>query len=394
MYFIFFSFFAGFAALFSYIFFKPLPENITDRRILQLFEPIFRFLYFYPVKLMNFFHFYTLHVRYSRLFFRFISWLPSKISALCKKCRVYNELFDSIDVKVYVPDNLKRHQGAIFYIHGGGYVLFDADSFDSITRRLCLECGVVVVSVNYRRAPEHEFLTSLEDCQKALKFFLREAENKYNVDSTNVLVMGDSAGGAMATVLARKFKSLKAQILVYPWTQAVDFLTPSFKYANQFTKGTSLLDTEMMAIWTLMYTNHDIKLWPKLSSNCHHNLAYCQKLLINHNYPKNAAKNDEIYNFSDDLIRKLFHPDFSPLFSPQNSLTGCPETLIFTCEYDVLKDDGILYKNRLEKEGVKVQHVHFDRGFHGMLNFCNQLNLSNEMMNKAVNFAELMFSKV
>uniref|UniRef100_A0A915IZ15 Alpha/beta hydrolase fold-3 domain-containing protein n=1 Tax=Romanomermis culicivorax TaxID=13658 RepID=A0A915IZ15_ROMCU len=62
---------------------------------------------------------------------------------------VYNEIFDSVDVKVYVPpdDNLKRHRGAIFYAHGGGYVFFDADSYDSVTRRLCLQCGVVVVSV-------------------------------------------------------------------------------------------------------------------------------------------------------------------------------------------------------------------------------------------------------
>jgi acetyl esterase/lipase len=125
----------------------------------------------------------------------------------------------SVPVLIYTPPRTGI-MSAILHIHGGGYVTGNAEFMEPWHRRLVLETGAVIVSVNYRLAPETPFPGSVEDCYAALAFLHREA-GQLSVDSARIGVMGESAGGGLAASLAllardREEFKLRFQHLIYP----------------------------------------------------------------------------------------------------------------------------------------------------------------------------------
>ena len=145
-----------------------------------------------------------------------------------------------IDIRIYWPRavSLGETLPALLFFHGGGFVIGDLDTHDSVCRLLSKQSDVIVVAVDYRMSPEFKFPVAVEDCFSALKWVANNAV-RIGVDADRIAVGGDSAGGNLATVvaiLARNNNSpqIAFQLLIYP-TTAPEPETPShFKFAEGY----------------------------------------------------------------------------------------------------------------------------------------------------------------
>ena len=108
-----------------------------------------------------------------------------------------------IPIRIYSPRELKSDEKlpVLVWYHGGGYVIGDLDTHDSVCRGLANETDCVVIAVDYRLAPECKFPAAVEDCEAALKWVAAHA-GEINVDATRIAVGGDSAGANLATVVS------------------------------------------------------------------------------------------------------------------------------------------------------------------------------------------------
>lgn len=126
----------------------------------------------------------------------------------------------SVAVHVYEATGRQQPSGALLWVHGGGFVIGDPVTYHELCSRFARDLGIVVVSVDYRLAPEHPFPAGLEDCWSALRW-LHEHADDLGVDPARVAVGGDSAGGGLAATLAqlahdRGGAPIAFQLLVYP----------------------------------------------------------------------------------------------------------------------------------------------------------------------------------
>jgi acetyl esterase len=136
-----------------------------------------------------------------------------------------------IPVRIYAPSQ-QRGLPALVFFHGGGFVIGSLDTHDGTCRSLANAIGCVVVSVEYRLAPEHKFPSGPEDCYAATRW-VAEKGAEIGVDTSRIAIGGDSAGGALTAAVAlmardRGGPSLRHQLLVYPVTNH-DFTTASYE---------------------------------------------------------------------------------------------------------------------------------------------------------------------
>lgn len=230
----------------------------------------------------------------------------------------------SFAARLLVPGPLPR--GVVLYFHGGGWVLGGLDESDNLTRTLAQRTGCVVVSVDYRLAPEHRYPTAAEDAWSAVLWVHDHRPDLGVAADAPLIVAGDSAGGTLATVVSRRARDeggpdIALQVLVYPVTDA-DLDTGSYlDRANQL-----MLSRETM-IW----------FW-------------------GHYAP-------------DQQDRE--RPDASPL--RVGDLAGLPPATILTAEHDVLRDEGEAYAERLAQAGVDVDLRRFEGQMHGFFTLINVL---------------------
>ncbi|GAB2457804.1 alpha/beta hydrolase [Jatrophihabitans fulvus] len=190
---------------------------------------------------------------------------------------------------------------AVVYFHGGGWVLGSPDLADTTTRDLAVHSGAVVVSVDYRLAPEHPFPAAADDAEDATRAVLGGLLE--DVDTTRVAVAGDSAGGNLAAVVAQALRGrLVHQALIYPVTQARVDATPSYR---EYADGHFLTARDM---------------------------AY----------------------FIDQYAHGVDPDDarLAPATAPD--LTGLPSATVVTAECDPLRDEGEAYAAALAAAGVTV----------------------------------------
>jgi len=205
----------------------------------------------------------------------------------------------------------------LVYFHGGGWVLGDLDTHDGTCRTLAKLIGGIVISVDYRLAPEHKFPVPLDDCYAAATWAVDNAAS-IGGDPRRVAVGGDSAGGNLTACVALKARDegkprLVHQLLVYPVTDA-RFDTASYR---DNAEGYFLSRADMQWFW-----NH-----------------YLGK-------PEDAT-----------------NPYAAPLRS--TDFRGLPSATIITAEYDPLRDEGESYGKRLKEAGVPVDVKRYDGVIHG-----------------------------
>jgi acetyl esterase len=209
----------------------------------------------------------------------------------------------------------------LVWFHGGGWTTGDLDTHDQLCRLFCKTVGCVVVSVDYRLAPETKFPGAVNDCLGAYDWATRHAA-EVGGDPTNIAIGGDSAGGNLAAVVAllareKELQAPKLQVLVYPATD-YEFESPSM---IDNAKG-YFLETESMKWFYEQYLRTP----------------------------------------DDGNDRRV-----APMRA--ESLAGLPRAVVITAEYDPLRDQGEAYAQRLQDEGVPTELVRANgliHGFYGM----------------------------
>lgn len=224
-----------------------------------------------------------------------------------------------IPVRVYLPKS-NALLPVIVYFHGGGWVLGDLESHDCFCRRLAEVCACAVVAVDYRLAPEHKFPSGLEDCYTAVQWVSANAA-RLHIDPLRIAVGGDSAGGNLAAGVAllareRRDVNLVYQVLIYPIT---DYWLPGTPSYTECAAGYSLGRDTMIWFW----------------------LHYV------------------VAGTSPD------NPYLCPLHAVD--LRELPPAMVITAEYDVLRDEGERYAERLQAAGVSTILKRYDGMMHG---FC------------------------
>ncbi|XP_071798594.1 neutral cholesterol ester hydrolase 1-like [Asterias amurensis] len=297
-----------------------------------------------------------------------------------------NTEFDGVLVRVFDDQKtgqISTKRPAIVFYHGGGWRLGHIDMHHAILSVFARTLGVVIVNVEYRLAPKYVFPAAIDDCTTATVAFLRRLE-EFNVDPARVAIMGDSAGGNLAAAVAQRLTfdpkyeglpKLKLQVMIYPALQAFDFQLPSYQQNGGY--STIVLDGYMMVEFWVIYLNNKPHLTSAMLQNKHTTqqakMSPKIKKLLSHDYipaefkqsgytaPPMVEGDQALY---EELHSGLMNPDFAPLM--REDLQGLPEAYILTAQFDVLRDDGIIYAKRLEEAGVKVTWKHYKKGFHGM----------------------------
>lgn len=317
---------------------------------------------------------------------------------------VTEECFDDVEVMVYQPAQKQHTQQerrrGIIYIHGGGWCLGSSrmSPYDLLARQMVIKLNAVVLSVEYRLAPAHHFPVPFEDVYRGVKHFLRRSVLAlYQVDPARIAISGDSAGGNLAAAVAQQLQQdpeqqveLRAQVLLYPAMQVLDLNTPSYQQNQHM----PILPRRLMVRFWSEYFTRDKSLFHAMLANSHNGPeAVSLMKFVNwgaflperfrggYNYtappmtlsPMSAEAGQPTEKVMllrmDGPRHSLSDPRASPLLVPDTTLKGLPPTYVLTCEYDVLRDDGVMYATRLRRAGVKVTHEHYAAGFHGALMF-------------------------
>jgi len=231
---------------------------------------------------------------------------------------------ETIRIRVYRPEG-DGPLPVIVFFHGGGWVIGDLDTHDVLVRRLTNASGCLVVSVDYRLAPDHKYPAGLEDCYAAVRW-VAEGAGEIGGDGARIAVVGDSAGGNLAaavTLLARERggPAIAQQTLYYPVTDH-NFDRPSYRDNAQ---GYLLERQSMHWFWG-------------------HYLAS----------PADVARSTVCVLRASDLSR-------------------LPPALIITAEFDPLRDEGELYARRLQEAGVRTTLVRYDGMIHDFVRRCTQI---------------------
>jgi acetyl esterase len=237
-----------------------------------------------------------------------------------------------IPARIYTPLNLRTANDlapCLVFFHGGGWVIGDLDTHDVVCRKLADEGQLIVISVDYRLAPEHKFPAAVDDAIAATKWIAGHASD-LGIDATRLLVGGDSAGGNLAAVVALSARdgdgpAISGQVLIYP---ATDFAMtqPSHREPE-----TSILLTHSVIKWF----------------------------------------RDHYLNGISDIS------DWRASPARARSFAGLPPAYVLTAGADPLRDEGDEYAQRLKDAGVAVTWRTFPGQFHGFFTMGKLLQQAN-----------------
>jgi acetyl esterase len=249
-----------------------------------------------------------------------------------------------IPVRIYTPQGSGPFP-ILVYFHGGGWVIGNVDTHDPTCRTLTNAAGCVVVSVDYRLAPEHKFPAAVDDCYAATQWVAANAA-AINGDSSRIAIGGDSAGGNLTAVVAIEAREqggppLVFQLLVYPVTD-YSFSTPSYR---DNADGYLLTKDSMVWFWD--------------------------------HYLRSEADGQDYRA--------------SPLRA--SDLTGLPPALVITAEYDPLRDEGEAYAARLQESGVSVTCTRYDGMIHGFYGLTAVVDQARKAVEESVAALRASFAR-
>lgn len=273
----------------------------------------------------------------------------ARIAAMAPAAEVASVVERSIDgpggplkLRIYTPVGEGVFPLMMFF-HGSGFVLCSLDTHDGMCRNLAAGIGCVVVSVDYRLAPEHKFPKGPDDCLAATRWAAVHA-GEFRADPGRIMVAGDSAGGNMAAVVALRIRDeggpvLCGQMLLYPVTDHAPG-TPSYE---ENATGYGLTRETMKWFW-----DHYL------------------------NYPSEGE-----------------NPHASPLRA--TDLAGLPPAYVLSAEYDPLRDEGELYGERLRAAGVATLITCRPGMNHGFLFWVGRVTGADAAMQDACAWARQVF---
>jgi acetyl esterase len=226
-----------------------------------------------------------------------------------------------INARLYKPRGMSTPPLTVYY-HGGGFVAGSLDTHDGACREMAANAKTAVLSVDYRLAPEHPFPAGIEDAYHTLVWASSNA-SALEVDTTRIAVAGDSAGATIALVTAIRARNergpiLSAQLILYPCT---DLRNTAYTSRQENAEGYGLTEV-------------------------------ARKMLMGLYAPDEQLRHD---------------PRVSPLL--ERNLAGLPPTLIITCQYDPLRDEGLAMAEALYTAGADVTARSADGMIHGFINY-------------------------
>ncbi len=241
-----------------------------------------------------------------------------------------------IPIRIYWPEVSMQSESLpiLLLYHGGGFALGDLDTHENVSRYYCKHAELIVINVDYRLSPENKFPLAPEDCYAAL-CWAQENAQEIGGDPMRIAVTGDSAGANLSAVVAqmalsRQGLKLAYQVLAYP----VVNMSIDAKYESRqaFGNGKFFLSMQDLRWLSDMYFTSPNK--------------ECNSLLA------------------------------SPILS--EDLDGLPPALIITAGYDLLRDEGMDYADRLKAAGVDVEQVCFETTIHGFMSFAGALDVGKQ----------------
>ena len=226
----------------------------------------------------------------------------------------------TIPVRVYHPSKSEPGpQGALVYLHGGGFIVGSLDQFETAMRRICEGSGLQVYAVDYKLAPEYQWPVQIEEGEYIVRWLFKQAQAR-GVDAARIALGGDSAGGNQTCAIAQKLRNengpkLALQMPLYPEAKM-----PFETKAGVENVSGGYVDTAgvLLFVWSLVPEGVD----------------YSQPYIS----PLNAT------NFSD-----------------------LPKTLLVTCGFDMLRDVGHAYAKKLADAGNDLTYVHYPDLPHGII---------------------------
>lgn len=226
-------------------------------------------------------------------------------------------------VRIYRPDNLSVNTAGLLYIHGGGFAVGSIETEHSGAVAMCRGLGIVIVSVEYRLAPENPFPAGLEDCYTALCWMHQNAES-LTIDATRIGVNGGSAGGGLSAGLALLARDRKGPALCFQCL------------------GIPELDDRLTTVSMTSFS--DTPLWNRPSA------INSWKYYLGSDYTPGG---DDVPYYA------------APARARTEDLVGLPPAYVSTMEFDPLRDEGIEYALRLLQAGVNVELHSYPGTFHG-----------------------------
>ncbi len=241
-----------------------------------------------------------------------------------------------VAVRAYHPEG--SHEGprpGLVWLHGGGWVLGTLDGHDYVCSCLAARADAVVVSVDYRLAPEHRYPAAADDAEDAWRAVIAQAAD-LGIDPSRVAIGGDSAGGNLAAVVCQRMARTDGprpglQLLVYPVTD----LTRETRSHELFAEGFLLSRGAM-------------------------------RWFIDHYVPDPARRAE---------------PDASPLLA--KDLAGLPPAHVVIAGFDPLRDEGVAYAERLREAGVEVELARYPSSFHGFFSTGFVVPVGDEAVRRA-----------
>lgn len=249
-----------------------------------------------------------------------------------------------LPVRIFLPLENYFLKKILIFFHGGGWVIGNIESYTKVCSNMAKQTGHIVISVDYRLAPEYQFPTAPEDCYAVAKEIFTNA-SLFDVKPEDITLIGDSAGGNLAAVVSLMARdrgefSPQKQILLYPSTDSDH--TDTSPYPSVIENGTDFLLTSK---------------------------RLCEYL--------------ELYRSCEEDMK---NPYLAPILA--KDLSGQPKTLIITAQYDPLRDEAEAYGRRLYEFGNRVEVYRMKDALHGFISLPKRfihVKRCYELMNRFLN---------